>query len=104
MRNQVKIYTSVFFLFLFLLPIIGKGIHTHPSIGESHYFSSEKQFSAQEDHCFICDFISVDSNSPIPVNNTNLVSETYFSYRHFVEDIFLQDAFLHLSPRAPPIA
>ena len=104
MRNRVKKYLSVFFLILFLLPIIGKGIHTHHYVGESHFSTSEKQFYSHEDHCFICDYTSFDCKSLATINYLNPTPVTYFLYSPFIEDIYFQNAFLHLSLRAPPVA
>jgi len=103
MPDRVKIKISVFFLFLFLLPTIEKGIHTHHHICESHDYASHKKFLLQEDHCLICDFTSSDSNSPIPANYFNFVPESCLLAYPFIENNFPQDAFLHLSPRAPPV-
>jgi hypothetical protein len=102
MRNWFKTYTSVFFLFLFLLLTIGKGIHSHHPIGETNVYTSGTQFQVQEDRCLICDFTITDSNTPVPASYCYVVSETYFSFQTFIEAPFLQEAFLHLSSRAPP--
>jgi len=104
MRKQVKIIISVIFLLLFLLPTVEKVIHKHHHPGESPCYASGKLFRVQEDHCLICDFTSTDSNSPIPVNYTNLISESYFLFRPFFENVFFQEAVTLLSPRAPPVA
>jgi hypothetical protein len=104
LRNQIKTYISVFFLFLFLLPTIVKGLHTHCNFDESHCFASGMHFHAQEHHCLICDFTSIDSKSPIPAIFTNLAPETFFLLHPLIENIFFQEAFLRLSSRAPPIA
>lgn len=104
MRNQFKVNISVFFLILFLLPIIAKGIHTHHNSGISHFFASEKQFYSEKSHCFICDYTSFDSKTPPPASYLNSTPVTYFLHCPFFEDIYFQDAFLHLSLRAPPVA
>jgi len=104
LRNLNKISISVFFLILFLLPTIVKGLHAHCNIGESYCYASGKHFQTQENHCLICEFTSIDSKSPIPEILTNLAPESYFFVYPLVENIFIQEAFLRLSSRAPPIA
>jgi len=102
MHSKVKICISAFFLFLFLLPTIEKGIHSHHHLAESHC-TGGNHFHVQEFHCLICDFTSTDSNSPILVNYSNLIFQVYFLFHPFTENNFTQDAVLHLPSRAPPV-
>jgi hypothetical protein len=104
LRKLNKISISVFFLILFLLPTIVKGLHTHCNIVETHYYTSGQHFQTQDHHCFICDFTSIDSKSPILTIYSNLAPDSYFLLYPLVENISFQEAFLRLSSRAPPIA
>jgi len=100
MRNKDKILIAVFFLFLFLIPTIEKGIHTHHRVDEPYSNAS----GALDSHCLICDFTLTDSNSPISANFSKFVPQTGFLVHLFIENISFQGVFLNLSSRAPPIA
>ena len=102
MRKQVKSYLSVFFLLLFLFPLLEKGIHDFSHIGDTHCTSLDKHFHAPEHHCEICDFTNDFNGFPAFNQYDVLLSEQgILNFSSEKNNLLLQEKHFH-SLRAPP--
>ena len=100
----LKKYISVFFLLLFLFPLIEKEAHAFEHITDTHCTANQKHFHSLEHHCILCDFISTDSNKPADAHYQFVrVAET-FLFQSYTECVNIPDAFYNLPARAPPLA
>jgi hypothetical protein len=104
MYQQLKKYTALFFLFLFLFPTVEKQLHAFEHTNDIHCSSTDQHFHTQEHTCSICDFTVTDSNLLPETNFQFIISAQHISFQSVVENVNTPKTFQDLPSRAPPIA
>jgi hypothetical protein len=99
----LKKYLSIFFLLLFLFPIVEKEAHAFEHIADVHCTANQKHFHSLEHHCILCDFINTDSNKPTDINYQFILAAEAFLFQPHIECVNIPDAFYNLPARAPPV-
>jgi hypothetical protein len=103
MHQQLKKYLSLFFLSLFLFPMVEMQVHAFEHKDDLHCTSADKHFHPLEHNCSICDYTSTDSNSSTENNFSTLIFSSTFNFIPFIESVNIPDTFCDLPARAPPI-
>jgi hypothetical protein len=103
MQKSIYKYFSLFFLLLFLFPLVEKQLHAFQHQSDLHCSATDKHFHSEEHNCSICDFTATDSNTFTESDFTFIISGSVFSYNSFIENVNSVKPFHHLPSRAPPI-
>lgn len=104
MLKYLKIPLIFFLLFLFLFPLIRKGVHAFEHSADQHCSASEKHFHDLEQHCNVCDFTLTDSSFPEIIVFQLITSVRPFVFQHLNEGTCTSSVFQLLPSRASPIA
>ncbi len=104
MHYQFKKYISLFFLSLFLFPLVEKEFHAIEHAYDVHCNATDKHFHELEHTCSICDYTITDSFST-PKNDIQFViSINHFEFVWDEVNIYSPSAFSDTPLRAPPVA
>jgi hypothetical protein len=104
MQKQIKKYLSLFFLVLFLFPMVEKEAHAFLHSTDEHCVASDFHFHKLEHHCAICDFTATDSSTPTNSDYQFVITVNTFLFQPLVQSTHTPGAFQDLPTRAPPIA
>lgn len=103
MNVQIKKIFSVFFLILFLFPLMEKGIHDANHLDDAHCIATDKHFHTLEHNCPICDFTVTNHTFTPETSARFIIFVQHFSFVSLNEKINTEKVF-HLFPsRAPPV-
>ena len=103
MNSQIKKYFSLFFLFLFLFPMVEKEIHALEHKADIHCSATDKHFHSLEHNCSVCDFTNTNTITTPETSSEFIISANDFSFLPFIESSFTSSSFHLLPARAPPI-
>ena len=103
MHKPIKKYFSLFFLFLFLFPLVEKEVHALQHNMDVHCTASDIHLHQLEHHCAICDFTVTDSNTPASSSYQLIIAVSQLAFKPFIASIYIPDAFQDLPSRAPPV-
>lgn len=103
MRIELKKYSSLLLLILFLFPMVEKQAHAFEHSADTHCIASDKHFHEPEHHCDICDFTLTDTHHSADAGYRIIVSVQHFSFSSQLESLYISGAFQHLPARAPPV-
>ncbi len=103
MSQTIKKYFSVFFLMLFLFPIVEKEIHALEHAGDPHCISENKHFHNLEHNCGICDFTLYSSDGSTNIGASYTLFCFSFSYTPSINSIYELNRIDNSGSRAPPV-
>lgn len=104
MYTQFKKYLPLFFLFLFLFPMLKKGTHDLEHQSDIHCTATDKHYHDQEHSCPVCEFTLSYFSDVVVKKFQFYIPVQQFLFHPFVECIYVPDAFQYFPARAPPIA
>jgi hypothetical protein len=104
MHSQFKKYLPLFFILLFLFPMVEKGMHDLEHGNDKHCRAKDKHFHELEHNCSVCDHTTVDLSSSLPADFVIIISAKQLLFCPFVESVNTPFAFQYLPARAPPLA
>lgn len=102
MKTRLKKYYSLFFVLLFLYPMVEKEFHAFEHQNDTHCAAADKHFHALEHSCSICDYTVIKLSSSIPCDVEFIISESVFSFLPYGTNEPVVSSFAHLPSRAPP--
>jgi hypothetical protein len=103
MKQTVQKYLSLFFLFIFLFPLVDKEIHGFEHAGDPHCTSKNKHFHKAEHNCPVCDYTFTSSETPKKLDYSITIFASSFSYIPSINSIYELNTIDNSGSRAPPI-
>src|SRR5687768_4611960 len=101
MQQNLKKFLSVFFLLLFLFPLVEKELHAFEHSNDIHCNENDKHFHTLEHNCSICSFTFTSSEEPIKIADALILFSSSFSYSPSINCIYELNAIDNSGSRAP---